>query len=43
MKLYLRMSDEPPESLCMRISMQINMSDVVMGVCCRPSDQEVNG
>lgn len=42
MELYLRMSDKPAESMCMRISGQSNMGDVVMVVCCKPSDQEEN-
>lgn len=42
MELYLRTGHESAESLCMRISGKINTSDVVMGVCCRPSDQEEN-
>ena len=39
-ELCLGMGDEPAESLWDRISRQMNMGNMVTGVCYKPHDQE---
>jgi len=40
MELYLELDEEPTESLWVVTKEQTNMGDIVVGICCRPPDQE---